>query len=755
MRRLINSIIIISVFTATAAASGPADKKKTFVPVYDPELTVTRASGKIEIDGRLDDPGWKGAARAGNFVEHNPGDQTEPDVRTEVLVTYDSKNLYVAFICYDDPAEIRASFCERDHIFKDDAVVLLLDPFGDAAMGYEIMCNPYGIPGDLLVSATGNEDTSYDMVFESAGRITEFGWVAEMAVPFQNIRFPERENQVWKVDFWRNRPRESRFQYSWAAYDRDEDCWLCQWGTLKGISGVEPGRGLKFLPAVVAHQSASMNNLGYLENGDVMGDAALGVSYDVSSELKAEGTINPDFSQVEADVYQIDVNTTYALEYPEKRPFFQEGSDLFATYFNAVYTRSINDPSLAGKLTWREDGNSIAFLTARDEHSAIILPFEEQSRFVENGESYSNILRYRKDLGDQSHLGLIATDRRFMGSEGYGTLVGVDGKVRLTKSNSMKFQFISTHTREVDRPELADSSFNAMRFDDGKYTAGLDGEYFRGHAFTAGLSRRTSDYWLSADYSELSPTYRADNGLQPSNNQRVGMLHAGGIIRFDDSDILETIELSGHTARKWNFAGVRKDEWINPELVVSLRAAQTRIHTSYMRSNELFDDIMFDDIWQFHTCFSTEPYSALRFGANYNYGHRIARYDLVMGRERSYGIWADIKPVDRFMIDTQLNYLTSDNLDTGQELFSQFVFWTRFSLQVSRELSLRLVTQYNDRYEKWDLDPLLKYRINSFTLFYIGSTIDYRDTFADRYGRTGWSITDRQYFMKLQYLFQI
>ncbi len=177
--------------------------------------------------------------------------------------------------------------------------------------------------------------------------------------------------------------------------------------------------------------------------------------------MSAEATINPDFSQVEADAAQIDVNSTFALFFPEKRPFFQEGSDLFNTYFNAVYTRSINDPIGAGKLTWRNGSNSTAFLTARDEHSVIILPFEESSEFVENGKSYSNILRVRHDLGKQSHVGFLATNRIFDGG-GMGSLASVDGQIRLSKSNSFRLQFLASHTEEVDNLALVpDSAFNA------------------------------------------------------------------------------------------------------------------------------------------------------------------------------------------------------------------------------------------------------------------------------------------------------
>ncbi|HMA76930.1 MAG TPA: hypothetical protein VKO43_06455, partial [Candidatus Krumholzibacteriaceae bacterium] len=322
-------------------------------------------------------------------------------------------------------------------------------------------------------------------------------------------------------------------------------------------------------------------------------------------------------------------------------------------------------------------------------------------------------------------------------------------------SNYTKFQFLSTHTREVNKPELSDSSLDAILFDDGKHTGTLDGEYFRGHAFLTQLTRSSGDYRISAEYRELSPTFRADNGMQPSNNQRSGSLYMNRVFRFEENDLIETIQLSAHSGRKWNLSGIKKDEWVSPEMVISFRRAQTKIHSEYMYSNELFNDIQFNDIWQYHTCFSTEPSAALRFGAYINYGHRIARHDLVMGREKSYGLWADIKPVDRFIIDTKFDYLTSDNLDTGAKLFSQSLFWTRFSLQLSRELSLRVVTQYNDREDKWDFDPLLKYRINSFTLFYIGSTVDYINRSPEDYGRRGWAVTDRQYFMKLQYLFQI
>lgn len=737
----------------------------SYVPIYRPSLEIFRATGAIAIDGDLNDPGWNGAAKAGNFAEHNPGDQTKPEVDTEVLITYDDDNLYVAWLCYDDPGEVRASFCERDNIFQDDYVILLLDPFGDATHAYEISANPYGIPGDLLFSSANGEDISYDMIYKSSGRITEFGWVVEMGIPFSSMRFPNEEEQVWRVDFWRNRPRESRYQYSWAAYNRDEDCWPCQWGSVTGFVGVKPGAGLELLPAVIGSQSGSLVSNGRFneefKNEDMTGDLALGIAYDISSELTAEATINPDFSQVESDVAQIDVNTTFALFYPERRPFFQEGSDLFNTYFNAVYTRSINDPIAAGKVTWRKGSNSMAFLSAVDEHTVITLPFEEQSRFVLNGTSYSNILRARHDLGDQSHLGLIATDRRFE-SGGSGSLFGIDGRIRLSQSNSMLFQFVTTYTEEVDNPELT-GGFNDMMFDDGKHTAGFNGEKFWGQAIFASLTRSTANYWFGTEYWDRSPTFRADNGFETSNSWRLGSAWMGGIIRFDENKIIENINGNMNLARKYNYENVQKDEWINLEHQIRFRAAQGSIHTRYMYSNELFREVQFDDIWLVHNCFNLQPWGSLQFGGYYDYGHRIARGFLVMGKETVTGLWADIKPIDRLMISSSIDHIFSDDLDTDEELFSQSLFRSRLSLQISRELSARLVLQYNDRYwdadgnvfDGWDIDPLITYRINPFSIIYIGSTHDYRDLTQSLHGYDGWTRTDRQFFMKIQYLIQL
>jgi len=432
----------------------PASASKTFQPVYKPTLEVKRTGEPIKIDGILDDSAWKSASRAVNFVERSPGDMIKPEVETEAFITYDDEYLYVAFACYDDPSTIRATMCQRDQFYSDDAVCLLVDTYGEATWAYEFFVNPYGVQKDNLWTSVQGEDSGFDMVWKSAAQITDNGYHVEIAIPFSSMRFPNKDVQSWKMDFWRNRPRESYNQYSWAAYDRDEQCWPCQWGTVEGIKNVVPGKGMEILPTFVANQLGGLSDgsdPASFTNEDIDGELSLSAKYSISSDITIEAAYNPDFSQVEADADQIDVNTTIALYYPERRPYFQEGSDLFRTLFNSFYTRTVNDPEYTVKVTGRKEGLSVGFMSALDKTTPYIAPHYEGSYNPPNGtgESYVNILRALKSFGDNSQLGFIITDRRFE-HDGYGTVLGLDGNIRLSKNYSIVGQVLTTYTREPD-----------------------------------------------------------------------------------------------------------------------------------------------------------------------------------------------------------------------------------------------------------------------------------------------------------------
>ncbi|MBA4377989.1 MAG: hypothetical protein C0395_04955 [Gemmatimonas sp.] len=751
MRRLSVPAVLVAMSAASALAAVPPANGE-FTPVYHPQLETSRAAGPIAIDGVLDDPGWQGIPRAENFAEHSPGDQVRPPVDTHAMITYDDDHLYIAYVCRDDPALVRASLSERDNIWSDDYVITAIDTYGDQTWAYEIACNPLGVQGDLLWSANAGEDMSYNMVFASAGRVTGEGWQVELAIPWSSLRFPNRDEQVWRVDFWRNHPRAVRGQYSWAAYDRDESSWPSQWGTIAGIRGVEPGKGIELLPSQVFTQAGSRRGDGF-DNDPVLGQASLGARANLSSSFTVEGTINPDFSQIESDAAQIDVNTTLALFFPEQRPFFQEGSDLFNTFFNAVYTRTINDPLFAAKVTGRPGSTSVAYLVARDEVSPFILPFEDVSAYIAGGRSTSNILRVQQALGDGASVGVLATDRRIDGG-GAGSLGGIDGRVRFTPSLQFEWQALASRTEEPDDQALTDG-LEGLTFDNGARTAVFDGETYEGLGIYSSLEYNDRLWDFDVDYWSHSPTFRADNGFIRRNNRREAVASASRVFRYEDSRLLEWIQPHVNAGRAWTMADERKDEWIWAGVGARLRQSQLFCQLSHMKSNELFGGIWFDGIDATEFNLQAVPSSALQGGLELSHGHRIARRELVMGRESNATLWFDLRPADRLLAEVFWRWTQSVDDETEAMLFKGYILRSRLGVQVSRELSLRLVLQYDDFDQTWEADPLVTYRLNPFSIFYVGSTRDYAPLDPEHDGVRDWRLTDRQYFMKLQYLFQI
>jgi hypothetical protein len=227
---------------------------------------------------------------------------------------------------------------------------------------------------------------------------------------------------------------------------------------------------------------------------------------------------------------------------------------------------------------------------------------------------------------------------------------------------------------------------------------------------------------------------------------------------YPESDLFEWINPSTSFGSRWTVAGAKKDEWIWLNLSTKLKIAQADLHSQYMRSGENFGGVQFDDIWNFHQCFHLKPGEMLACGGSIDYGHRIARrHPPRMGTEYFVSAWLDIKPGDRMLLENWFYYSKSDDLYTAEELFEGFIYRTRLSYQFTRRLSLRWVVQYDDFAELWEVAPLLTYRLSPFSVFYIGATYGY-DSFDDPYDGSMEKVNrlrSRQFFLKLQYLFQV
>jgi len=741
---------------APAAGSEIPSSSPGFEAVRYPTLDISRTSLAIDVDGDLDDPGWSAAACTARFAERMPGDATEPAVPTEVLVTYDDRYLYVAFLCSDDPHAVRATMCQRDQIPQDDLVGVYIDTFGDAAAAYKFLANPLGIQYDMLWTSTQGNDAGYDLIYNSAGKITETGYQVEFAIPFSAMRFPGEGLASWKADFWRMRPRESSFEYAWATYDRNEQCGPCQWGTLNGIEQVDPGRGIELLSSIVADQSGRFNAATAaptFENRDVEADVSLGGKYTLSSAMTAEATYNPDFSQIEADAAQIDVNTTIALRFEERRPFFQEGSDIFRTLFNSFYTRTVNDPQYAGKVTSRVGRATFGYLVAGDENSPYLIPLEERSLMVNAGRSVVNVLRGSLSFAGNSRAGFMVTDRRFSDG-GYGTVFSVDGDVRLSRNYSWVGQFITTRTGEPDEAGPT-GRYAGLTFDRGRRTVVFDGESFTGNAFITQLRRNGRHFSFNLNADQVEPGYRTETGYDPWNDYRNGVVTANYTIDSDHS-LFERGTLLIQADRRWNFSDRIKWTHGTALLAANLRFWQTYAQLSYTAGRERWSGREFDDLWRVDLHAGSQVSDAVGFNLEVNGGRSVAVWVPALGNEVNASAEVSLKPLDRLILEPSLSYTRSTAVDGGEELYEQFITRTRFRFQANRQLSLRLVLQYNNAVDAWDVDPLLAYQLSPFSVFYLGSAYNYgKLSLGDPTDPTNWRLTSRQFFAKIQYLFQI
>ncbi|HMB69367.1 MAG TPA: DUF5916 domain-containing protein, partial [bacterium] len=496
-----------------------------FEPRFQPTLNVRPTQGSIRIDGELGDAGWKDAAIADGFAEVQPGDQIEPPYQSEAWVTFDDVNLYVALIAYDDPEAVRVHVTDRDNIFRDDYFGIMLDTYGDQSWAYELFVNPLGIQGDLRMVSNGNEDGSFDMIWHSKGKVTERGYQVEIAIPFSSLRFPDRPVQTWRINFWRDQQRDARRKFAWAAIDRDDPCFMCNWGTLTGIRDIRPGRNLEAIASVIGSQAGSLSDRGDphsgFENDPLTGAGELNLKYGINSTTTAELTVNPDYSQIESDAGRIDVNTTFALFFPERRPFFQEGSNLYNTWISGVYTRSINDPEAAAKITGQSGKTQYLYLAASDDASPMILPFSQRSDFLLLDNSFSNIARVRHSLKEESFVGALVTDRRIKGGGG-GTVVSGDALFRVFRNYRVELQAATSRTQEPWMPEVSDdlSDNTPVTFDGDRYTSALDAETFWGTAYYASIERDARTWNFDFDYWDYDPRFRTDNGFTTRNDYR-------------------------------------------------------------------------------------------------------------------------------------------------------------------------------------------------------------------------------------------
>ncbi len=509
-------------------------------------LVVPRIDKPPVIDGKLDDEVWKQAAVFKDFYQTKPGDNIAPSKPTEAMIAYDSKTLYFAFHCYDEPDKVRATIAKRDDVLGDDNIRVFLDTFNDQRRAYVLGWNGLGIQQDGIMTEGSDTDYSVDIVMESKGVIVSDGWTVEVAIPFKSLRYEAGKEKLWGIHIWRTFFRFNGETDSWMPNSREIASLLSQAGHLTGLDGISTERTLEIIPSLTISETgkrvaalppgASGFDPGRFVNEPLKFDPGITLKYGLTPTVTLDFTFNPDFAQIEADQTVITANQRFPIFFEEKRPFFLEGIDIFNTSLQAVHTRAIVDPDVAAKLSGKLGRNTFGFIVASDNAPGNFSPEERTGpanlRFVDKN-AYIAVLRLKRDVGSKdSQFGILATSYNFI--EKHNQAAGIDGKFRIDPKTYASFQVLGTTSRrcffepekDLHRPAAGEPCFvngdtrNYYRTGNGfaySYEYDFTG---RNAGWRISGSGRTQDYRADVGFTRRTNTNSHNAFIRFSNDPR-------------------------------------------------------------------------------------------------------------------------------------------------------------------------------------------------------------------------------------------
>ncbi|MFQ5525462.1 MAG: DUF5916 domain-containing protein [Thermoanaerobaculia bacterium] len=492
----------------------------------DPPFEIRKTTLEIRIDGELGDPGWEDAKPIQTWFETRPGDNLPAKLGNTGHLVYDDQFLYAAFE-FSDPApeKIRAPLANRDNVPSyTDYGGVLIDANNDGRTAQMFLANARGIQYDAISSDASGEDSAPDFFWDSAAKITAQGWVLELRIPFSSLRYTQSDPEQWRILLYRNHPREFRYQYFSSKLPRDSTCFICNSTPLVGLGDLPSGSHFVVAPYATGVQSAAPEgDVGTpLVTADPTSEMGLDAKWLPNPNTVLDVTFNPDFSQIEADVPLISANERFALFFPEKRPFFLEGADLFDTPLTAIYTRSFASPRWGARATGEFKGNTYMLLAGEDRGGgSVIIPGSQGSDLVDQDqESMVTMGRFRRNFGD-SFMSFVYTGREVRDNS-YNRVLGPDFRWQVTDKDVVTGQILFSESLTPDLPDVA-SEWN--------------GSKLTGHAAELWWYRQTETRDYFALYQDLSNNFRADNGFIPQVGVRRGFVELGRSLYPEDKPI--------------------------------------------------------------------------------------------------------------------------------------------------------------------------------------------------------------------------
>ena len=746
MKTTVLSVLFLCLSAAAAA--------QTTTPAQTPaSLVIPRVATPPLLADYLDGVPRGEEVAVTTFVQREPGDGIPASQQTEAYLSYDDTHLYVIFVARDtEPGKIRASLTRREGFDNDDFVGIMLDTFHDRRRAYLFIVNPLGVQRDG-VTAEREDDLSFDTVWESEGRLTPFGYVVRMAIPFRSLRFPSADAQTWGIALAREIPRGNETSF-WPYITRRIARPEPQMAVATGISGISPGRNMQVIPY------GAFTGARFLDPGGVAAPsfvrentwrAGIDGKFVVKDAFTFDVTLNPDFSQIESDEPQVTINQRFEVFFEEKRPFFIENASYFQTPINLFFSRRIADPLAGLRVTGKARGWSTAALVIDDRAPGEQIEAQDPLHPDSGARAGIGVVRVQRDLPRESTIGALATVRDFASSQ--SRVLAVDGRWKLSDTWVLSGQ-------------AAFSEFSDT------------GEDQTGQAYSLLFDRTGRNWGAFINYEQFSPDFRAPLGFVPRTDTR--RLHP--FVRytwFPTNGPIISIrpEISG--GLNWDFDGTLQDRESNVELQLDLKG-QTEIEFGYGRSMERFGGTEFQK-HEMNAEVSTAWLKWLEMSAQIAAGREINFFPSAgrapfLADATEAEVDVTLKPLPQLRASQTYLYTRLGARDgvpgaaPGDVIVSNHIWRSRASYQFTRSLSLRAIVDYNavlpdqllidlERDKTFSADILATYLVNPWTAFYIGYTDGYGNVeidplFRDRLRRTTsvFNSTGRQVFVKMSYL---
>ncbi|MGE3957615.1 MAG: DUF5916 domain-containing protein [Vicinamibacterales bacterium] len=710
-----------------------------------PALAPPRVAAPPRLDGRLDDAVWRSAARITRFVQERPVEAAPPSEQTEVLVAYDSQRIYFGvYVHYADLAVMRANRADRDQATRDDVISFYFDPFLDQQRAYVFSVNAYGVQGDGLISGSGGggggnnntrrgpngADLSWDALFYSAGAMVEDGWTAEVAIPFKSLRYPaHKDGTPHRWGFQVQREIQSRNEsIVWAPVSRDVLGFLTQMGTLEGMNQLSMSRNLELLPTVTAVANQSLDTDTGVRGASDVEEAGMSVKYGLTSNLTLDFTFNPDFSQIESDRAQVAVNQRFPLFFPELRPFFLEGQEIFSIPgpVTLVHTRTIVNPRYGAKVTGKVGKTTVGFLVADDEAPGLTDSVTDPAY----GRSATNVLgRVRYDLYSESSVGLVATSRTFM--DQFSRVGGFDSMFKIGRNQRFQFRAIGTSHR------------------------GSEGVETSGRMIDANFRKESRGLAYSTTYYEITPEFKTDAGFVRRTNERQGSANLS--YRWWPQNWVVNWGPRINYNRNYEFSGKVQDTGVGLGWNAQF-ARNINVNVNTDRDMERYNALDFHKV-RYGVGFGINTSRRISVSGFTNWGDQI-RYvtNPYLGKGRNGQLTVTLRPFSRLQSELLLTTSSFTDVRTNTQEFAIKIYRLLTTYQFTDRLLLRNITDYNDYDRTLGGNLLLTYRVNAGTALFVGYDDRYRSANqvnAVLYpGDEDYTRTSRAIFAKLQVLFR-